>query len=120
MLRKIQSEQGKKACVLGEGRANRCPGNYSVCQIWFIHNNISIKRLLYEKGKREVGLEFNHQESFREGCGSGGGRQNPVVVALFTGSEVTILVTLSIKLFFHLQKGVLEERQAVASLSCAR
>lgn len=110
MLQKIQSEQGKNACVLGEGRANRCPGNYSVCQIWCIHNNKSIKRLLYEKGKRGVGLEFNHQESFREGPGSGGGRQNTVVVALFICSQGTILVKLSIKLFFHLQKGVLEER----------
>lgn len=102
MLQKIQSEQGKNACVLGEGRANRCPGNYSVCQIWCIHNNKSIKRLLYEKGKRGVGLEFNHQESFREGPGSGGGRQNTVVVALFICSQGTILVKLSIKLFFHL------------------
>lgn len=77
------------------------PRNYSVCQIWRIHNNKSIKRLLYES-KRGVGLEFNHQESFREGPGSGGGRQNTVVVALFICSQGTILVKLSIKLFFHL------------------
>lgn len=52
-------------------------GNYSVCRMWSVHNNIiSVKRLLYEKDKREVGLEFNHQESFHEGLGSEGGRQH--------------------------------------------
>lgn len=31
-----------------------------------------------------VGLEFNHQESFRGRPGSGGGRQNTVVVAFYS------------------------------------